>query len=164
MLPAAHRLAPLFLLLLGGCASADLADYPSLARRPIETRAAAPATPPPDTAPPAPVSASLVEALGRLAADAARGDAAFQSALATHRAAMAAGIGAAEGSEAWAVAEVARTRVEAARAPTSFALSELDRLALEALGDDDSVAVTAIADVQSRVAALVAAQDAALNP
>lgn len=158
------RFAPLLLLALGGCASADLADYPSLARRPIETRAAPPTSPPPDTAPPAPVSATLSEALSRLAADAARGDAAFQGALAANRVAMAAGVGAAEGGEAWAQAEVARTRTEAARAPTTFALSELDRLALEALGDDDSIAVAAITEVQARVAALVAAQDRALNP
>ena len=63
---------------LAGCATGDMADYPSLAQRPIERQANVP--PAPVTPPlPEPVSATLAEAIRALAADADRGETAFQS-------------------------------------------------------------------------------------
>jgi hypothetical protein len=147
--------------LLTGCATGDMADYPSLAQRPIERQANVP--PAPVTASvPEPVSATLAEAIRALASDADRGETAFQSALGEARSAGAAGRGAAVGSEAWAQAQLALSRAEAARAPTTLALAELDRL-LVVQGDEGNVAgLDAIATEQARVAALVAAQERVL--
>ncbi len=144
---------------LAGCAAPDMAGYPSLARRPIEQRAPV-AAPAPVSAPmPALVSATLADAVRALAGDADRGNAAFASALAANRPAVAAGRGAAIGSEGWAVAERGLSRIEAARAPTMMALTELDRLTV---GNNDAAATALIAGEAARVAAMVDAQAATL--
>lgn len=146
---------------LTGCATGDMADYPSLAQRPIERQANVP--PAPVTPPvPEPISATLAEAIRALASDADRGETAFQSAMGEARSTSAAGRGAAVGSEAWAQAQLALSRAEAARAPTTLALAELDRL-LVVQGDAGDVAgLDAIATEQARVAALVTVQDRVL--
>lgn len=147
--------------LLTGCATGDMADYPSLAQRPIERQANVP--PAPVTAPvPEPVSATLAEALRGLAADADRGEIAFQAALVEAREAAETGRSAAVGSEAWAQAQLALSRAEAARAPTTLALAELDRLMVVQGDAGDVAGLGAIAAVQARVAALAAAQEQAL--
>jgi hypothetical protein len=107
--------------------------------------------------PPEPVSATLEEAIRALGADADRGDAAFRAALAENRAEVVAGQGAAVGSEAWAVAQRALSRIEATRAPTTLALAELDRLVVTQAESPQ------LAAQQSRVAALVAAQTALIR-
>ena len=146
---------------LAGCATGDMADYPSLAQRPIERQATVP--PAPATAPvPQLVSATLAEAIRALASDADRGETAFRTALGEARSAGATGRGAAVGSEAWAQAQLALSRAEAARAPTTLALAELDRL-MVVQGDEGNVAgLDAIATEQARVTALVAGQERAL--
>ena len=122
MQPARPAAILLILPLLGGCLSAG--DYPSLARRPIETQRDAPPTPPPAT------SALSVEDRARVAA-----------LVEQHRAAdarfatLTAGIpaGGPVGGEAWAAAQVAISRAGQARAPSTEALVELDRLYIHLL-------------------------------
>ncbi|MEQ1689435.1 MAG: hypothetical protein ABL874_12755 [Sphingopyxis sp.] len=138
-----------------------MSTYPSLARRAIEQRTAV-AVPVPARSVPEPVSAALSEAITALGTDADAGETAFHAELGRSRAMIIAGSGAAEGSEPWAAAEMARSRLEAARGPSVFALAELDRLAIaeSEAGHDDAAAL--IAQTQARVAALVRAQGEAM--
>lgn len=153
------RVLPIAMMLpLAACATGDMADYPSLAQRPVERRLAVP--PPPDVVPePAPASATLEQALAALLRDAQAGDATFRAALAQVRP-VAGGLAAAAGSEEWAVAQRALSRADIARGPTRLALAELDRLAIDQAQLDG--AVEAVAAVQAQVAALVAEQNRAL--
>ncbi len=150
-------------LLGGGCTMADMSDYPSVARRPIERQASVvpftPATPPV----PAPVTATLAEAIRGLARDADAGELAFRAALANGRDAVLGGRGAAVGSEGWSQAQLNLSRIDAARGPTGFALAELDRLALQAENAGDVATLTALAAEQLRVAALITAQQTVLD-
>lgn len=159
-----QRMIPLAIvpLVLAGCAAVDHGDYPSLARRPVERQlSVVPGVP--ATAPiPEPVSTTLAEAIAALGRDADSGNAAFRTALDEARPLVEAARGAAVGSEAWAVGQRGFSRLEAARGPTTLALSELDRLALERLDAGDSSGADALAVQQARVTALVAAQDAVL--
>lgn len=148
--------------LLGGCAAVNPGNYPSLERRPIESRANAVAVAPTVATEPTVVSATLTEALAALGADADRGEAAFRAALTDSRATIAAGRGAAVGSESWALGERALSRIAVARGPSTLALAELDKLAIDADNRDDLTALAAIAGVQGRVLAMVSAQNAAL--
>jgi hypothetical protein len=161
-LPKSFLLMAPLTALLGGCASVNPGNYPSLERRPIESRANAVASAPTTATIPSVVSATLAEALAALGADADRGEAAFRAALADSRATIAAGRGAAVGSERWALGESALSRVAVARGPTTLALAELDKLAIDADNRDDLTALAAIAGVQGRVLAMVSAQDQAL--
>lgn len=144
-------------LTLSGCATAPVGDYPSLQRRPIERSATVVPSHPSTVQPPAPVSATLEEAIRALGADADRGDAAFRAALAESRAVVVAGQGAPVGSEGWAVAQRALSRIEATRAPTTLALAELDRLVVTQPESPE------LGVQQLRVAALVAAQAALIS-
>lgn len=156
--PIAKALIAIAPIALAACATGDMADYPTLETRPVERRATVP--PPPVVTPvPPPVSATLEQALVALARDADAGEAAFRAALAEAQA-TASGLTAAAGSEQWAVAQRALSRADTARAPTRLALAELDRIAIEQA--DQGGNVDAVSMVQSRVAALVAQQDAAL--
>lgn len=115
-----------FILVLPACA-ADTANYPSLARRPAER--AASNTP---TAAPAPVAtapdAELPARLAALIEQAREADTRFASRRAEAERAVAAGGGAAPGSEAWAVASVALASLESARSDAMIALADLDQL------------------------------------
>ncbi|MFM6853049.1 MAG: hypothetical protein ACKOUM_03095, partial [Sphingopyxis sp.] len=75
--------------------------------------------------------------------------------------AIRAGRGATAGGEAWAMAQQALSRVDAARAPSSFALAELDQMGRQ-LGDDAALAA-ALAAEQARVGAMVNAQGEAIH-
>jgi hypothetical protein len=110
-------------LALGGC-SGPGADYPSLAPRPIENLSLAePATPP---APPQVADPTAVARYAPMIAQARSADEAFQRALAQARPALAAGRAAATGSDPWAQAQVALTRIETAREPVAKLLADLD--------------------------------------
>jgi hypothetical protein len=143
---------------LAACASAPAGEYPSLARRPIERSATVPPAPPviPD---PLPASATLIEAVRALGADANRGDAEFRAALSANAGSIAAARGAATGSEGWAQGETALSRVIAARGATSFALAELDRLAITRAEQGDVAGLALVEAEQARVSALLRAQD-----
>ena len=144
-----------------GCA-ADASTYPSLARRAIEQHydvvASLPATPPV----PAPVSATLSAAIRGLGGDADRADAAFRALLAASANVISSAIGASDGSEAWAEANIALSRLEAARGPAVLALAEIDRLAIEQALANDAGAVAALSVEQDRLAALITDQSQAL--
>jgi hypothetical protein len=120
--------SPLFAALalalpLAACASEG--PFPSLAPRAVEKEEA-----PVQAAPPAPVAADprLAALLAELRARAREGHNQFQGALpGVERAAASAG---AAGSEAWVEAQLAVSRLEAARAPVVSALAELDALLL----------------------------------
>jgi hypothetical protein len=113
------------LLLAAGCAAPG--PYPSLAPRPAEKAYAEDAeerrpTPQPD-------DPALAGEIDRLLAEAKAGAAEFDSALPTAQAAAAAAGSA--GSDSWVEAQQALSRLEAARARTTAALADLDRLAVE---------------------------------
>ena len=162
MIRAAPPAILLSALILSGCASAGTDDYPSLARRPVEQRAQVP--PPPAEIPvPEPASAPLAQAIAALARDADRGESAFRAALADGRAQVAAGRGAATGVEAWAVAQLALSRMDVARGPTLMALAELDRLTLAQADAGDVAGAQALTAERDRVAALAGTQRAELD-
>lgn len=144
---AAAALALPALLALSALAScADTRSfYPSLAPRPVE-RAVLQADPAPaapvagPAAAPLPASADIAQIVARAQA----ADAAFRAALDKARPEIVAGRGAAEGGEAWVVAQQAYSDVESLRAPVGEALAELDRrreAATEAGRNDEAAAI-----------------------
>lgn len=143
------------LLLAAGCAAPG--PYPSLAPRPAEKAYAEDAEERKPT--PQPDDPALAGEIDRLLAEAGAGGAAFDSAFpAAQAAATAAG---AAGSDSWIEAQQALSRLESARARTTAALADLDRLAVErtaagTLGAGDSErlrrateAMQALADSQA---------------
>lgn len=128
---ARPRLLPLLLppvLLAAGCAAPG--PYPSLAPRPAEKAYAEDAE---ERRPaPRPDDPALAREIDRLLAEAKAGAAEFDSAFpGAEAAARAAG---AAGSDGWIEAQQALSRLESARARTTAALADLDRLALERTG------------------------------
>ena len=143
------------LLAAAGCAAPG--PYPSLAPRPAEKAYAdnedeRQPTPQPD-------DPALAAEIARLEGDARAGAAEFDSALPATEAAVAAAGGA--GSDSWIEAQQLLSRLESARARTTAALFDLDRLTVErtgsgTLGDGDrerlraaEAAIKAIADAQA---------------
>jgi hypothetical protein len=119
-------LAPL--VFAAGCAAPG--PYPSLAPRPAEKAYADDAE---ERKPvPQPDDPALAGEIDRLLAEAKAGAAIFDSAFpAAQRTAGAAG---AAGSDAWIEAQQALSRLETARARTTAAQADLDRLAVERTG------------------------------
>ncbi|HYG48523.1 MAG TPA: hypothetical protein VD846_11360 [Allosphingosinicella sp.] len=120
-----------------GCAAPG--PYPSLAPRPAEKAYADDADERKPT--PQPDDPALAAEIDRLLAAARAGAAEFDSALPAAQAA--AGRAGAAGSDAWIEAQQALSRLEAARARTTAAQADLDRLAVErtssgTLGEADS--------------------------
>jgi hypothetical protein len=172
------RRSPLLLLLCGlaGCASPG--PYPSLAPRAIErgqpgglALAGCPVPADPaaafggamSAAPPAPSDPQLRGRLSELVAAAAAGQAEFAQLLPqAERSAARAG---AANSEPWIEAQLDLSRLEAARAKTTDALAELDRLSLRpasttATNPDDQEAV---AGALEQVRTIARAQDEAIG-
>jgi hypothetical protein len=124
--------APLAILvplsLAAGCAAPG--PYPSLAPRPAEKAYAEDAE---ERKPvPQPDDPALASEIDRLVAEAKAGAAEFDAALpAAQAAASAAGAAA---SDSWIEAQQALSRLEAARARTTAALADLDRLTVERAG------------------------------
>lgn len=118
--------ATLFILALAaGCAAPG--PYPSLAPRPAEKAYAEDAEERKPT--PQPDDPALAGEIDRLLAAGRAGAAEFDSAFpAAQRAAGAAG---AAGSDSWIEAQQALSRLESARARTTAAVADLDRLAVE---------------------------------
>ncbi len=135
--PRASLTIALALLLAAGCAAPG--PYPSLAPRPAEQAYAEDAEERKPT--PQPDDPALAGEIDRLRAEAKAGSADFDAALpAAEAAARASG---AAGSDSWMEAQQALSRLEAARARTTAALADLDRLAVErtsagTLGEGDS--------------------------
>ena len=105
-------------------------SFPSLEPRAIETEDALeePARVPASVAPDSALRARTADLVARARAGEAEFDAAYARAAAAVRAAGA------EGSESWIEAQQALSRAEAARAPVTSALAELDRLSLDRAG------------------------------
>ena len=125
------------LLAAAGCAAPG--PYPSLAPRPAEKAYAEDAEERKPT--PQPDDPALAGEIDRLLAEAEAGGSAFDSALPAAEAA--AGAAGAAGSDSWIEAQQALSRLESARARTTAALADLDRLAVErtaagTLGSGDS--------------------------
>jgi hypothetical protein len=128
-----HRSAHFAIALVSAGMAASCAsggDYPSLAIRDVErvSRTVEPVTPEASSAPlPAP-STGLADRLAQLAEQARAAHARFLGRGGRARALVSQASGAAQGSEAWALATVALSELEAARGSTSIALAELDAL------------------------------------
>lgn len=138
---------------LAGCA-VPAGEYPSLARRPIESLDTA--EPVATTPSPAPLDAAIATRVTALLAEAEAGEGDFAAALAVAAPRIRAGATAATGSDPWIAAQEAASRLSAARNRTAAALQSLDALAIEQ-GDEP-----AIAAARDRAAALDAAQAARL--
>ncbi|MDB5698489.1 MAG: hypothetical protein JWN69_1293 [Alphaproteobacteria bacterium] len=155
--PKYSLLALLLATSLGACAQSG--SFPSLAPRAAE-RAAFDGETPAAPAPPAAKDPALAARLDQLVGSAREGQRAFEAALAGARNAIARG-GATQ-SESWIEAQLALSRLEAARTPTVTAQAELDALALErgksglTPSDADRAATDAAAE---QIRALVATQD-----
>jgi hypothetical protein len=125
------------LLVAAGCAAPG--PYPSLAPRPAEKAYADDAEERKPT--PQPDDPALAREIDRLLAEAKAGAAEFDSALPAAQATASRSGGA--GSDSWIEAQQALSRLETARARTTAALADLDRLAVEraaagTLGESDA--------------------------
>ncbi|HEX8573976.1 MAG TPA: hypothetical protein VF759_14625 [Allosphingosinicella sp.] len=116
------------LAVAAGCAAPG--PYPSLAPRPAEKAYADDADERKPT--PQPDDPALVVEIDRLVAAARAGAAEFESALPAAQ--SAAGSAGGARSDSWIEAQQALSRLEAARARTTAALADLDRLAVERAG------------------------------
>lgn len=122
-LPLRPALA-LSLLALGGCAAKG--TFPSLAPRAVERLSM---DEPVRTPPAVPEDAQLEARIAALVSEARQGEAEFQAALGPARARV--GRAGGSGSESWVEAQVAVSRLQAARAQTARALTTLDALSVE---------------------------------
>jgi hypothetical protein len=128
-------------LLAAGCTTSG--EFPSLAPRAIEQEdpLAEPVRTPPVVARDPAITARAAELLGQ----ARRGEAEFAAAVAA--ATAVAGRAGAPGSDSWVEGQQALSRAEAARAPATLALAELDRFLVERAAlptaDDDLAAIRA---------------------
>ena len=116
------------LLAASGCAAPG--PYPSLAPRPAEKAYADDADERKPT--PQPDDPALAAEIDRLAAAARSGAAEFDAAFPAAQSASTAAGGA--GSDSWIEAQQALSRLESARARTTAALADLDRLGVERAG------------------------------
>lgn len=148
-------------LLLGACAGGR-DTFPSLARRASEnayTSASAPVAAP--TAP-AQVSADLPATLAKLRETALAAHRAFADLKPSATRTITAASGAARGSEAWSVAEIALAQLDSSRAQAMVALADLDRLSIVAhqtAVEGPDADLKAIESVRSEVSGLVSAEN-----
>lgn len=146
---------------LHGCTASKLTP-PSLAPRAAE--AIDPRLPVEHALVVRPISAGVGARLAALLGEARSGDAAFRAALGPAQRA-AAGAGPAR-SEGWIAAQEALSATEAARAPTSRALSEIDAIAGAAVVGKGAIGASELAAVQAAaddVAAIDRTQRAAIG-
>lgn len=115
------------LLGLAACAS-DTTNYPSLSRRAVERVADTPPPAPAQSPAPAPEDPALRERLAGLTEQARQAHQRFVGERERAERMVAAGSGAAQGSESWAVASVALASLESARSDAMIALADLDQL------------------------------------
>lgn len=151
-------------LLLGACSTTP-AEYPSLARRPIE-RVSGTLPPPPPPPPSASVDPAVLGRLDSLLEQVRAADARFRAAEPGVRRQVLAAGGAPLASEAWSVATVALAGLQAARSEAMIALADIDAIyaagrvagepAVEALAAREAAA--AIVQAQDRVIADLAEQ------
>ena len=150
------------MLLLAACAPAQQGGGPSLAPRPVEGRF--------DVAPPAvivespgPLPTDLAGRLARWEADAAQAQQAFAAERDETAALVAAGAGAAVGSERWVVAQQAISRLQSTRAPLTLALADIDRLYIDRSIAEDVDGLPDIYTLRDRLADMESAQRALVD-
>jgi len=119
-----RRLLTALALFLSGCTGASQ-NYPSLAKRPIESAPVAKLSPPPA---PVPADAALSAEIAKYVGQADKGAAAFDNAYARADRAVGAAKGASVSSDAWVAAQVAISALESARNDSVSALASLDTL------------------------------------
>lgn len=147
---------------VAACSTVDGGTPPSLAKRPYEGRFDVPVRAVPVT-PPGPPAADLSQRLQRWEADAAKGQSEFSDERAVATRAVTAASGAAVGSEAWVVAQQAISRMIAARAPSTAALADLDRLYLDRSDAESFDGMPEIFELRQRLAAMVDGQDEVID-
>lgn len=162
-----RRVAAFLALFALGSVDANAATraYPSLAKRPVETRDSNP--PPPALVPSAPADAALSKEVETLGIQATAADAAFRAQLGKAQDTIAAASGAEPASEAWVVAQMSISNTDAVRYDSVAALASLDTLYVARQDNADMGRVTAdiatIDPVRTRVLALVDTQNDALD-
>ena len=164
-----RRLFAAFLALFALGSLADPAaakPYPSLSKRPSESRDRT--TPPPqEVAAPAPADPKLTADVEILSKQAASGETAFRQQLDEGRKAVAAASGAAPTTEAWVNAQAAISALDTARYDSVAALAGLDSLYVERQASTDAARIgaeiAAIDPVRVRALAMVDAQNDALD-
>jgi hypothetical protein len=135
---------------------------PSLAKRPYEGSFDVPIQPLP-VAPPGALPADLAGRLKVWEADAAKGQSGFAGERDAANRAVAAASGAAIASESWVVAQQAISRLIAARAPTTSALADIDRLYMQRSDAEEFDGMPDIYALRERIAEMVAAQDSVID-
>lgn len=152
--------ALLLIPLLAACAAPD-GEYPSLALRPAERVSGTlePAEPAPYVPPATP--AAVLGRLEQLTADAAGAHRTFLAEAPAVRSKVSAASGAAEGSDAWAEAQVALAGLQAARSKAMIALADLDRLYVDAAVE--AAAIERIGAARDTVAAQVDEQNQTID-
>ncbi len=156
--------AMLAALTLAGCAS-DTTNYPSLARRPAERLAEQPPQP---VAPATTIATdpALPARLAKLVDEARAAHSRFGERRPGAERAIAAGGGAAMGSDGWSIASVALADLESARSEAMVPLADLDQMLAAKLVSDgsngDSGDGAAIAAARSQVSQLIAEEDRVL--
>ncbi|MBO9581999.1 MAG: hypothetical protein J7498_13995 [Sphingobium sp.] len=139
--------------------------YPSLAKRPVETRDGN--APAPAVVQAAPADAALVKQVETLGIQASTADTAFKTEFGKARGLVAAADGAAPTSEAWVAAQMSISNSDAARYDSVAALASLDTLYVGRQDNPDVNRVAAdmatIDPVRTRVLAIVDTQNDALD-
>lgn len=160
-----RRITPLLFvcapLALGACTSNE-GTYPSLAKRPAE-RITATWPPPPPAPPPAPppLDAATARRLDALLGQVHGADTRFSGGVALARSRVAAARGAAMGSEAWSVATVAVSALEASRAQAMVAMAELDSIYADAR--TRGLDVETVETTRQKAIAIIGAEDRVLE-
>lgn len=141
--------------------------YPSLAKRPAETRDRLNETVTPAPVQPAAPDPALVTQVSQLQTQATAGDTAFKSEVDKNRASIAAASGTAPMSESWVAAQMAISAADSARYESVAALAGLDTLSVERQDTTDGARAAAdlatIDPVRTSVLALVDQQNDTLD-
>ncbi|MCW1382582.1 hypothetical protein OLX02_07080 [Novosphingobium sp. KCTC 2891] len=154
-------------LFLGACA--DRSQFPSLARRPAERAygmAQPVAGPTPASESSIPADATTVARVTALREQARKADARFDSRRPAALRAVAAARGAAVGSDAWSVAQIALADLDSARSDGMVAMADLDRMlvvAAQAAVDGPHADLDVIRPAHAEVDGLMRAELATLN-
>lgn len=164
-----RRLAAFLALATLGAIDAQAATraYPSLAKRPIESRDRLSEAPAPAAEATAPADTALARQVTTLQAEATAADRAFRTELDKGRGIVSAARGTEPMSEPWVAAQVTISLADAARYESVAALASLDTLHVERQNGTDGARVAAdlatINPARARVLSLVDEQNDALD-
>lgn len=148
----------LTLVLLTGCAGGT-AEFPSLAKRAVESRSDAPLSGPALPAPNTPIDGASLDKANAAVRSAREAESAFGAALAPARQAVSKAAGASFGTEAWIEAQMAVSALERARLPVKTALSDVDDLQGALISSNPAADTSALA-AASRVIGDIDAEQA----